>query len=146
MKPWLFVLIILPLIALLMYYRSHPLVSKVKIRDIVITTEVAATEQQKQLGLGGRASLGSMSGMLFPYDHKEQYNFWMRGMQFPLDFIWIDGNVVADISQDIQPPAGNEQPAMVKPNVPVDKVLEVNAGFVRQHHISIGDQVQFMDR
>lgn len=146
MKPWLFVLIVLPFLALLLYYQSHPLVSKVKIRDSIIVTEVAVTEAQKQKGLGGHKSLGSSSGMLFPYDHKEQYNFWMHGMQFPLDFIWIDGNTVADITLNVLPPTGNQQPTMIKPKVPVDKVLEVNAGFVNKHQISVGDPVQFMDK
>ncbi|MBI5018665.1 DUF192 domain-containing protein [Candidatus Gottesmanbacteria bacterium] len=146
MKPWLLVLIILPFLTLLLYYRSHPLVSKVKIRDTVIVTEVAVTEAQKQKGLGGRKILGNSSGMLFPYDHKEHYNFWMRGMLFPLDFIWIDGNRIADITLNVPPPVGDQQPAMIKPKVPVDKVLEVNAGFVREHQITIGDMVQFMDK
>lgn len=134
------------LVGLVIYYRSHPLVSKVEIRGVSITTEVAITESQKQKGLGGRTKLADNNGMLFVYDHKESYSFWMRDMRFPLDFIWIDGTVVADITQDVQPPRANEQPIFVKPNVPVDRVLEVNAGFVKRHNITIGDQVIFRDR
>lgn len=130
---------------LLWYYRTHPLVSKVRLRGATITVEVAATEAQKQKGLGGRAQLPQESGMLFPYDHKEQYNFWMRGMQFPLDFIWIDDKTVADLTRNVQPPKGNVIP-IVTPAVAVDTILEVNAGTIDRLGIQIGDTVEFLDR
>jgi len=128
------------------YYATHPLTAKVRIGDTVFPVEVAVTEEQKQLGLGGRASLPEGRGMLFVYDHKETYNFWMRNMQFPLDFVWIDGNRVADIHENIQPPDPGERPAIVMPGTLVDKVLEINAGDVARYHIQIGDTVTFLDR
>jgi len=146
MKSRVIILIALLLLGLGLYYRAHPLVSKIEIRGVVVTTEVAVTEAQKQKGLGGRTALAEDRGMLFVYDHKEAYNFWMRDMQFPLDFIWIDGSVVADITPNVPPPVGSESPVVVKPNVPVDRVLEVQAGFVKKHNITIGDQVIFRDR
>lgn len=146
MKPWQIALIALPFIALGLYYQVRPLSSKVLIRNTVITTEVAITESQKQKGLGGRTELEPDRGMLFVYDHKETYNFWMRDMKFPLDFIWIDGSVVADITQNVPPPGTDGTPVIIKPDVMVDKVLEVNAGFVKQHNITIGDTVIFRDR
>lgn len=146
MKAWFIALAVMLLIGLALYYQSHPLVSKIRIGQAVITTEVAATEAQKQKGLGGRSSLADDRGMLFPYDHKEQYNFWMRGMLFPLDFIWIDGSRVTDIAENVLPPSGNEPPVIIKPAVGVDKVLEVHAGTVQRLGIQIGDTVEFLDR
>lgn len=133
-------------ILLAMYYINRPLQSKVEIGGHTFTTEVALTEAQKGLGLGYRASLPLSSGMLFVYDHREQYEFWMKGMQFPLDFIWIDGTTVADITPNVPQPNQNESPAIVKPLVPVDKVFEVNAGTVSRLNIQIGDTVRFIDR
>lgn len=146
MKPWLIALISLLLVGLGLYYRSHPLISKVRIRDTVITLEVAATEKQKEIGLGGRSTLDNTHGMLFPYDHKEQYNFWMRGMQFPLDFLWIDDDRIVDITQNVPFPKGDERPEIVKPAYDVNKVLEVHAGTVKRTGIQIGDTVTFLDR
>lgn len=146
MKPLYILLIVLLIIGFSAYYRLNPLVSKVRIQNAVFTVEVAATEVQKQKGLGGRASLPETHGMLFPYDHKEQFEFWMRGMMFPLDFIWIDGKTVADITQNVPPPIGDEQPVIVKPAVAVDKVLEVNSGTVARIGIRVGDTVEYMDR
>ena len=142
------VLFTLGLILLLFggYYTLHPLRPKVKIGNSVLTVEVALTEAQKRKGLGDRASLQPDAGMLFPYDHTEQYEFWMRGMQFPLDFIWIKGKTIVDIHENIQPPHGNEEPMIVKPKEAVDKILEVNAGTVQKNGIRIGDEVKFLDK
>lgn len=134
------------LLGFVLYYRSHPLVSKIKIRDAIYTVEVAATEAQKQKGLGGKASMPSDHGMLFSYDHKEQYNFWMRGMLFPLDFIWIDGNRIVDITENVPYPKYGESPVVVKPDVEVDRILEINAGMVERLGITVGDTVEYMDR
>lgn len=147
MKRYTIVIVCALTALLLIYYHFRPLSSKVRIGPHVFTVEVAATETQKELGLGGRASMPEDHGMLFPYDHKEEYNYWMRGMQFPLDFIWIDGETVADITQNFPPPvATGGIPAIVKPNVPVDKVLELNAGIIARDHIATGDAVEFLDR
>lgn len=128
------------------YYFNHPLTSKIKINGTTFTVEVAITEPQKELGLGNRASLSSDHGMLFPYDHKEQYEYWMKGMQFPLDFIWIDGKTVVDVTPNVPSPMGSDQPVIVKPGAPVDKVFEVNAGSIQRADIHIGDSVEFIDR
>ncbi len=146
MKRWIIVVSVFVLIGFGVYYRSHPLTSKVRIGNTVITVEVAATEAQKQKGLGGRSFLADGQGMLFPYDHKEQYNFWMRDMQIPLDFIWIDGNRIADITEHVPPPEASGSPIIVKPRVEINKVLEVSAGTVKRTGIHIGDAVEFIDR
>lgn len=146
MKLWHVVFILITVISLTLYYRQNPLVSKVSIRNMVFTVEVAANEPQKQQGLGGRSALSEMHGMLFPYDHKEQFEFWMKGMQFPLDFIWIDGKTIVDITQNVPPPSGNERPMIVKPTVAVDKVLELNAGTIQRFGIKVGDTVEYIDR
>jgi len=146
MKHWHIIALASVLIGFGLYYRFHPLVSKVRIGNTVITVEVAATEPQKQKGLGGRQILPDGHGMLFPYDHKEQYSFWMRGMLIPLDFIWIDGSRIVDISENVPPPRASESPLIVKPTVEVNKVLEVNAGTVKRAGIRIGDAVDFIDR
>lgn len=128
------------------YYVTHPPGAKVKIRDHEIKVELAVTRQEKERGLGGRESLAENRGMLFVYDHKEQFEFWMRDMRFPLDFIWIEGEKVADIHENIQPPNPGEKPAVVKPYVAVDKILEVPAGTAKRLGIQRTDDVEFLDR
>ncbi len=146
MKRIYIVAVLFVALCLGVYYVNHPLSSKVKIRGTVFTVDVAATEQQKELGLGGRDSMPLDHGMLFPYDHKEQYEYWMKGMHFPLDFLWIDGKTVADMTPDIPFPTDGQPLRVVRPNVPVDKVLELNAGTIARLGIQVGDPVEFIDR
>lgn len=128
------------------YYLAHPPGAKVKIGTHEITVDLAVTRAEKEQGLGGRTTLGQNAGMLFVYDHKELFEFWMRGMLFPLDFIWIDGERVADITLNVPHPEAGEQPVVVKPKVAVDKILELNAGTVGRLGIAIGDTVVFLAR
>ena len=96
-------------------------------------------------GLSGKDSLPPNHGRLFVYDHQEQYEFWMKGMKFPLDFIWIADHTVVNITENVPAPTGL-MPAIVKPYVDVDKILEVTAGTITKSGIKVGDTVQFIDR
>lgn len=126
------------------FYIRHPIGEKAIINGHTIKLELAVTEAEKEKGLGYRDSLAADDGMLFVYDNPQRYGFWMKGMKFPLDFIWINGNVVADISQNIPPPVSpTARPVSLTPSVPADKVLEVNAGVVQSLGIRVGDLVQF---
>lgn len=128
------------------YYLAHPPGAKVKIGNHEIAVDLAVTNAEKERGLGGRRAMAENTGMLFVYDHKEQYEFWMRNMHFALDVIWIDGEMVADITLAVPPPKAGERPAVMKPRVAVDKVLELNAGTVGRLGIAIGDSVEFLAR
>lgn len=133
-------------LGILLYYVRYPLVSKVRIRNKIFVVDVAVTNVQKERGLGGKSDMHEDYGMLFTYDHKEQYEFWMKGMKFPLDFIWIEGNTVVDLTQNVLPPNGLEKPTIVTSSAPVDKVFEVNAGIIQKFGIQKGDRVEFLDR
>jgi len=125
-------------ITVLWYYILHPMVPTLTMKGTVYTLELAVTNAEKTRGLSGRLSLKPGHGMLFLYDHKERFPFTMRGMQFPLDFVWLDGNVVMDITKNVAP----ETP-IVAPHVAIDKVLEINAGDVDALNLKIGDAVVF---
>lgn len=138
----IFVVITLLGFFFLWFYTKHPLQTTVTIRNTIFTVDVAVTGKEKEVGLGNRDSLALDRGMLFAYDHKERYPFWMKGMRFSIDIIWIDDRTIVDITKNVQPStAPIEQLPIYHPIVPVDKVLEVNAGLADQYGISIGDTV-----
>jgi len=122
------------------FYRKHPLSASVTIHNTVFTVDLAVTNDEKTRGLSYRKFLKPKSGMLFLYDHKEIFPFWMQGMQFPLDFIWISDNVVVDITTNV-PPATATTMHVVRPTVAVNKILEINAGEADLYGIQIGDSV-----
>jgi hypothetical protein len=144
MKKILIIFAACLLLFTLYYYFRHPIGEKAIINGHTIRLMLAVTETEKERGLGYRNSLAPDTGMLFIYQNKDRYGFWMKGMRFPLDFIWITGNKVVDVSQNIpQPDNDTVRPVNVAPNVPVDKVLEVNAGVIQSLGVQVGDLVQF---
>lgn len=108
----------------------------------MINVEVADTPAEREKGLSGRQSLTEGSGMLFVFTAADNYSFWMKDMNFGLDFIWIKGNIVMDITENVMPVYG-KSPNVFKPSEKVDKVLEVNAGTAARLGIKVGDKAEF---
>lgn len=113
-----------------------------------IWVKIAKTSEEREKGLSGVTSLAENEGMLFIYPQKGIYKFWMKEMNFPLDFLWIADGKIVDITENIPaPPANspNNKIATCQPNKPVDMVLEVNAGWVKKNKIKIGDGFYLKD-
>ena len=111
---------------------------KIKIGDDLFTAEVAETVSQKAKGLSGRQKLGDSQGMLFLFNPLSEPGFWMIGMKFPIDIIWIKGGRVAGIERNI--PADSLE--LYYPPEPIDRVLEINSGLSEKLNIRIGDTVE----
>lgn len=114
----------------------------VSINNIDIPVEVVDTVKTRRLGLSYREELAKNSGMLFDMKNRRTVSFWMKDMNFPLDIIWIDGDKIVNISQDL-PPAGSHPDITYSSEFPVDYVLEVNGGFCEKNNINIEDKVVF---
>jgi uncharacterized membrane protein (UPF0127 family) len=102
---------------------------------------VATTEEEQHKGLGGRESLGKDEGMLFVFDQPGVQCFWMKGMQFPLDIIWLDaGKRVVHIESNVLPASF---PESFCPPTKTQYVIELNAGEVKQNRINVGQKLAF---
>jgi uncharacterized membrane protein (UPF0127 family) len=124
--------------------------SRLRINDpdgqtrVVVNAEIADTKEKKGSGLGNRDSLATDSGMLFVFDKPDKYKFWMKGMHFALDFIWILDDKVVDILPNVQPPTLGQDDASLTIYIPqtnINKLLEVNSGFASAHGIQVGDTI-----
>ena len=115
--------------------------NSVTIRGTVIPVEVARTPALRTQGLSGRESLSADGGMLFVFEKKGSYGFWMKEMKFPLDIIWIADDKIVDIKPNL-PPAGLADLVSYFPQTPANYVLEVNAGFAASHGWQTGDKVE----
>ena len=121
-----------------------PQVPQVSFGDVTLAVELAATAGERALGLSGRSSIGRNTGMLFIYEADATPGFWMRGMLFPLDIIWIDGQgEVVGVSSDLAPAPGGSQPSLYYPPGPIRYVLEVNAGLAEELRIGPGSRALF---
>lgn len=117
-----------------------------KIGDVSIPIEIADTPEKRSLGLGHRNSLPADQGMLFVFgEGKRPVRFWMKGMEFPLDMLFISDGKVFQIVANAQPEPGVSDlnlKAYISEE-PVDYVLEVNGGFAEKHGIKKGDSFSF---
>jgi uncharacterized membrane protein (UPF0127 family) len=114
---------------------------------VSIQVEVADTPQSVMRGLSGRKSLPETSGMLFNFPNSQLRTFWMKDMMFPLDFVWINNGLVVQITENAPfPKNALELPFTITSGQPVDRVLEVNAGFVSRNSIRVGDSVMLNSR
>ena len=121
--------------------------SKLKINNLILDIEVADTQVERQNGLANRESLGANQGMLFIFEKEDKYRFWMKGLTFPLDFIWIKDRQIVDLRENVPAPGPNQSDETLEVLIPkekIDMVLEVNAGFIREHNTKIGDKVEFV--
>jgi uncharacterized membrane protein (UPF0127 family) len=111
---------------------SHTL----EINNKIINLEIADTNETREDGLSDRESLASTTGMLFIFPVSDKWAFWMQDTLIPLDMIWMDENYkVVYIKANVQP---ETFPESFAPLTPARFVLEVNAGFAAENHISVG--------
>lgn len=120
--------------------------AEVTIKGATVESEVADNDEKRSLGLGGRDSLDSGRGMLFVFDKKEIQTFWMLGMKFPIDIVFVDDDKIVDIADNVQPPKEDDPNKaalpLYRPSSPVNYVLEVPAGYSAEHEWTQGDSVE----
>ncbi len=105
----------------------------------LVTVEIADTRAERAQGLSGHEPLGPEEGMLFLYDELSQYGFWMKDMLFAIDIIWLSGELVMDLDRELPP---EEPPTTIyTPSLPVDRVIELPAGFIDKHGVKVGDRL-----
>jgi len=95
-------------------------------------------------GLSGRAGLQKGAGMLFVYPAPfTNQTFWMKGMLFPIDVIFIGENdKVIDVVKSLSPPTLGQPLAKVQSSAPVKMALEV--GSHESNGIEVGDSCEFL--
>ena len=118
----------------------------VTVGDTSWSIEVADTPGAQGMGLSGRDSLHERSGMLFMFDQSLSAKFWMVGMKFPLDFIWISERcVVLEIVSDAPILTTAQERSIIPtygPSVPSKYTLEINAGEASRYNVQPGDKVR----
>ncbi|OGD08224.1 hypothetical protein A3H89_04135 [Candidatus Amesbacteria bacterium RIFCSPLOWO2_02_FULL_48_11] len=118
---------------------------RLSLSGVEINVEIADTQPVRTAGLSGRSKLDPATGMLFIFPDSSRHSFWMQGMNFALDFVWIKGGKIVQITPDVPPPSqtGNV-PRQLTPDQPVDQVLEVPAGFTSLYETKVGDVVKII--
>ncbi|MEI6346031.1 MAG: DUF192 domain-containing protein [bacterium] len=127
-------------------YRDRPTLYDVQIGTTIIPVEIADVPSTMEKGLSGRFHLPSKQGMLFIFPVSDLYAFWMPNMNFPIDLLWISSEKkIVGFEQSMQPEKDLKNPHYYRPSEPVEYVIEVNAGFVKSHHLTVGQEVNIPD-
>lgn len=107
---------------------------------VLVKVELARTASERARGLMHRKQLDADSGMLFLFEGPQQLSFWMRNTYVPLDMVFIESSMrVLGVVENAEPLT--ETPRSV-PGLS-QYVLEVNAGYTREHGIGPGTMVRF---
>ena len=100
---------------------------------------IADTDEEKTHGLSGVISMNDNEGVLFRFAHPANTVFWMKDMQFPLDFVYVHNNRVVELKENILP---SSYPNTIVNKQIADIVIELNAGQIRKKSIKVGDVLE----
>jgi len=114
----------------------------VKIGGQIIKVETVSTPETQGRGLSGRVGLKNDEGMLFVFSRSDEYSFWMKDMNFPIDIIWLGEDLrVVYIKKDAKP---ESFPEVFEPNENSKYVLEVVSNFSEKNNLKDGDKAEFL--
>ena len=81
--------------------------------------------------------------MLFPFETEGRHSFWMQGMKFPIDIIWLDSaKTVVHIEPQLEPCTPLDCPSY-QPDQNAMYVLETVAGFSEKWGVTEGTRAEF---
>ena len=103
-----------------------------------LDVQVAATPEQRQIGLMFRKDMPQHEGMIFAFEQPAQQCFWMKNTLLPLSaaFIADDGTIVN--IEDMKPLVLDSHCSAK----PVRYVLEMNKGWFAKKGIKAGSKLQ----
>lgn len=119
------------------YYTKN---GQAEINGKVFKVEIVKTPWEQEQGLSGRKSLAENKAMLFVFPQEDYYQFWMKGMNFSIDIIWINQGKIVDIKKNAPIPI-TQYLEQYRPDAPAKYILEIGAGLVEKYNFKVGDNV-----
>lgn len=111
---------------------------KLIINKTVFTVYISDTDTKRTKGLSGVKKLHEREGMLFLWDYPDYRYFWMKDMNFSLDFVFIRNHVVVDILENVSP---QSYPGSFTSQRKSDSVIEFPAGTVKKYGIQTNSKI-----
>ena len=107
-----------------------------------IEAEVAATDQNRQLGLMQRREMAPQHGMLFVFTQDNTHCMWMRNTLLPLSVAFLDEEGKIINVEDMQPQTDDNHCA----RRPARYALEMNLGWFAQRGLKAGTKLNGLDK
>ncbi len=112
---------------------------EVQIGAQLFRVEVAATPEARERGLSGHRPLPRRDGMWFVMPEVGMPGFWMQGMKFPIDLVWVSPEQQVVGAERL--PLCRTQPCPIRyAPEPVAYILEIGAGRFAGR---VGDRVEW---
>ena len=109
--------------------------------SVLLTVEIAQTDEQRAFGLMKREELADDSGMIFLFFEEHQGGFWMKDTLIPLSiaFFDVDGNIVRILDME---PCESDPCEIYDPGVSYYGALEVESGAFNEWEVDEGDHIE----
>lgn len=107
-----------------------------------IEAEVAANDQNRQVGLMNRQAMPAQRGMLFVFPEERTHCMWMRNTLIPLSVAFVDADGIIINIEDMKPKTEDNHCA----KVPARYALEMNLGWFSQRGIKPGLKLKGIER
>lgn len=114
----------------------------ISIGGVELKVFVADTAEKRAQGLMNVHKLAANSGMLFVFPDTVPRTFWNKNTLLDLDIIWIMNGRVTGVSV-LPSIVRSKNIVIVSSPGSVREVVEVSAGWINQHGIQPGSEVQF---
>lgn len=104
---------------------------------ISLSASIADTNEERALGLSDTPYIPAGIAKLFIFDSAQQWSFWMKDMNYPIDIFWVneEGRIVHVVK--FASPNSYPETSFVPP-VPALYVIETKAGFAQENNIEVG--------
>ena len=129
MKTFIFILFLIPS---LVFTQTK----KIKIKNHILTVEIAKTPSQRQKGLMFRKKLKKNHGMLFIFPKAQILSFWMKNTFIPLSIAFFDKNKKLINIEKMTP---NQTRYTYESKEKAIYALEVNWNWFEDRNITKGD-------
>jgi len=110
--------------------------SKLFVGDGVFRTDIALSNAAREKGLSGRSGLDADQALLMVFPSEDQWGIWMKGMNFPIDIVWL--NKDKKVIYIVKNAPFDDQTTIYKPRTPALYVIELPAGATGDKAITIG--------
>jgi len=104
-----------------------------------VYASMATTDETRALGLSYTSALPKDIVKIFVFATDERWSFWMKGMEYPIDIIWVTATgAIAHIETNVSP---DTYPNSFTPPTPVRYVIETVPGLFAELGLKGGDNL-----
>lgn len=104
-----------------------------------VFASLATTDAERSLGLSYTSALPPDVVKVFVFDTDERWSFWMKGMEYPIDMVWVTATgTIAHIETNVSP---STYPHSFTPPTPSRYVIETVPGLFANLNLKVGGNV-----